>query len=95
MINRGRSQRGRPPWFLAFVEWHRPFGITPLREGKGEEESGAEGARTLDPKLAKLVLSQLSYRPSRMPPRIFSAGLSPSHRPQPVVSDFTSSVPHF
>ena len=26
--------------------------------------NGAEGARTLNPQLAKLVLSQLSYRPS-------------------------------
>ena len=44
------------------------------------EIGGAEGIRTLDPHVANVVLSQLSYRPTECGRRILLAARWPSKR---------------
>ncbi len=59
----------------------KPFDVS--AEGLTVHQSGAEGARTLDPRLAKPMLSQLSYGPKRTPweipqgKHIFGSRLAP------------------
>ena len=55
------------PGYHLLVAAHALFPPHPARSGRGfrgtDTGDGAEGIRTLDPRLAKPVLSQLSYRP--------------------------------
>ena len=50
--------------FLCVVfKVHVPFGLLRLVSDKAFKRSGDKGIRTLDPLLARQVLSQLSYTP--------------------------------
>ena len=60
-------------WLIAA----RPF-LCPMR---CQRMSGGEGARTPDPKLAKLVLSQLSYSPIRNTETSWWAWVDLNYRP--------------
>ena len=46
-----------------FADHHRSANPNPERSEDEIEDGGAEGIRTLDPHVANVVLSQLSYRP--------------------------------